>query len=215
MAKSYCYSILRHQAIFFFTPLRKKNDVLKVLLEAIKVMIIKSPCDFKGDEKEYFCLNISKMSRLTFVSEEKVYSINFPFKVLENSSNLEFLTSNDTVIDSYLTSEAKAFLSDDGIVGSSDFLEFTAPLVESDADGIEYWALIKELFFYEDGYIRYDYDQKNQNGHFHPVNHFDLFYSSSATFKIGLEKRYYFNNIIDLLDVTTACHYLNSNGLKD
>ena len=67
----------------------------------------------------------------------------------------------------------------------------------------------------EDWYIRYDYDEENYKKakrywkeHTHPLNHYDLFYSSNATFKIGLLNEISSNDIIEFLDLKKECQYL-------
>ncbi|QQK63916.1 hypothetical protein F8A90_07085 [Cobetia sp. cqz5-12] len=210
MAKTYCFKLYRHQAKMFFSPLRKKNDVLKVLLEAVKVMVVSSPQRELDETEEYFTLNISKMSRLVFVSEHKIFSINFPFKVVEGEDSLTFFTSDQTLLDSYITSEAISFIADEDLVSSNSFLDFAAPIIESEADELSYFSLMKELFYFEDGYLRYDHDPVRQDEDMHPLNHFDVFYSSGATFKVGLTDRCYIAEVLDVLDVTTPCHYISS-----
>ena len=37
----------------------------------------------------------------------------------------------------------------------------------------------------------------------HPINHYDIFYSNSATFKLGFEKKLELEKFIDMLDITT------------
>ena len=66
---------------------------------------------------------------------------------------------------------------------------------------------------YEDGYIRYDYDEKHENDDVHPLNHYDIFYSSFSTFKVGLRDRLRTEDMLDFLDSNTICHYLEQNPI--
>ena len=184
MVKIYEYNLDRHQTSFFSLPLRKKEDVLRVLLEAIKIMMVYEPLSQDQQAQGNFILKISKMSRLFFECGEKIFSINFPFKVVEEKEGPVFYTSSEVRLDSFLTSEALAFISEDGVLYSEDFFDFASPLVDGEADRRELWLLVRELFFYEDGYLRVDHDVDNCNGHYHPLNHFDFFYSNKATLKV-------------------------------
>jgi len=70
------------------------------------------------------------------------------------------------------------------------------------------WALLRELLLWEDGYIRYDDDVGNENGDIHPRYHLDVFYSGSATFKLGLRQAIQHVTFADILDINTSCRFL-------
>ena len=42
----------------------------------------------------------------------------------------------------------------------------------------------------------------------HPLNHFDVNYSSKTTFKIGIDSKIDNNFFLDLMDITTDCQYI-------
>src|SRR5690554_7836340 len=69
-----------------------------------------------------------------------------------------------------------------------------------------FWPFLLYLFMFEDGYIRYDYDEKNEGGDHHPLNHYDVFYTSLSTFKVGLRQRLVADSMLDFLDSSTICH---------
>lgn len=76
------------------------------------------------------------------------------------------------------------------------------------------WTITKELLIFEPGYIRYDYDTERVDPLLHPLHHVDLFYSSQATFKLGINDSLIKNGVmgrndlINVLDITTPCYYL-------
>lgn len=70
------------------------------------------------------------------------------------------------------------------------------------------WEIVKFISTYDLGYLRYDYDEKNQNGLLHPINHLDVCLDTAATFKIGLEKVLDYEMFKDILDITTDCSFL-------
>ena len=97
-------------------------------------------------------------------------------------------------------------------------LDFIAPICEFEENCNEFfWAFLRELLLMEDGYIRYDFDsehfseyKKRGEDHKHPENHYDLFYSTQATFKLGLENKIKDTELIDLLNINTNCKYIKN-----
>ena len=43
----------------------------------------------------------------------------------------------------------------------------------------------------------------------HPVNHYDVNYENSSTYKVGLNNKIGMDEFIDLLNVETDCHFLS------
>lgn len=62
-------------------------------------------------------------------------------------------------------------------------------------------------FFLKMAIFRYDCDVANENGAVHPLHHYDVFYSSNSTFKIGLKNELEKETLIDLLQIETNCHF--------
>ena len=157
-------------------------------------------------------LRVDKMRRLFFFSETKYFSISFPFFIKKDEDNQYTIYSNEIVIDPELISHVKGIINCNKFDAhcSSDFIE---PIwdyeKEHEGEGIKiFWTFFKNLLLMEDGYIRYDYDEERHDGHKHPLNHYDLFYSNNCTFKIGLSDKIEENELIDLIDITTDCKYL-------
>jgi len=69
------------------------------------------------------------------------------------------------------------------------------------------WTIFQELLAYNDGYLRFDHDADNQNGHFHPLDHLDIFYSTNAEIKSGVHGEMNEEHFIDLLNKSSECHY--------
>ena len=155
-------------------------------------------------------LIVSKMSRLFYVSDDKYFSLNFPFSVIEDGELLCFKFKNGDEIDSRFSSDIIAVISSPEAFMSFDIFDFLDPVVEIIENNCNFWSLLRDLILFEDGYIRYDYDVKHANGAIHPINHLDIFYSSGSTFKIGLKDRIDDNHLIDILNVSTDCHFLDT-----
>ena len=176
-------------------------------MKAIKVMLV--GIEFAGEAPSgKLVLVISKMSRLFAVSEKKVFSVSFPFFVQEDESLLRFYAHSHPEIDSKVSSEILSLLEMDSLLAFPDILNF-AEIVSDACQGDELlWGLLRDLLTAEDGYVRYDFDEANANGHIHPIHHLDVFYSNNSTFKLGLPDAIGDVNLADILDLTSDCHYL-------
>lgn len=153
-------------------------------------------------------LQVSKMSRLFFTTQDKVFSINFPFVAIELDDYLTFRSIHHSEIDGALTSNVISILESTSLLEARGVFEFAEPIFNhADADP-DFWCLFRELLVLEDGYIRYDHDEIRKNGKLHPVDHLDVFYSSSNTFKLGLEGRISDEVLSDMLNLGSDCHFI-------
>jgi len=204
--KNFTFKISKDQLDWIFKPVREKLHVIKVLMRVIKIMLTyQEPTE--AQVAGHFNLTVNSMSRLIFVSKEKIYSINFPFRVTGNIGSLKFYSNHHQDINSKATSNILALI-DDGIFIEQHVLDFAMPLADRFDIDNDLWALLRELLLWEDGYIRYDDDPDNEDGDVHPRYHLDVFYSSAATFKLGLRQAIEHVTFADILDVNTNCQYL-------
>lgn len=206
--KRYAFGIDKYQAEWIFAPIRSRQDALVILLKVVKILLInQSPA--KEQTAGQIVLAVSKMSRIFFVSDAKVYSLAFPFFVSEKEGVFSFKSHSHSSIDHRVTSDLLSLLEAPRVFSSSEVLEFAESVDDIAQFDFQIWALFRDLLMSEEGYIRYDYDEKHQNGHYHPINHFDVFFSNSSTFKLGLRSRTDIDAFIDLLDGNTECHYVS------
>lgn len=205
--KEYKFNVKQIFLDDFFTPIRSKAHVIEVLMHAIKYMLL-NPSVNEDEAQGNLILRVDKMSRLFFFTEEKYFSIVFPFFVKFDSDKYKFRFQNLLEIDSRLISQVLSIIKCDEFKATCS-LDFISPICNYEEECDEnFWLFLRELLLMEDGYIRYDYDLANENGHIHPLNHYDLFYSSNATFKIGLNDVLSEDAFIDLLDSNRDCKYL-------
>ncbi|MBK4772102.1 MAG: hypothetical protein FT726_20990 [Pantoea sp. Morm] len=208
MKKEFYFNLDQAQCDWAFKAIRSKVDVVEILMRVLKTISIyvePSPEEVVGKIK----LHIGKMSRLFFFKDDKYYSMSFPFFV-ENREGQFFFSSIDIDdIDSYITSKVISIINDPKFQNASSWA-FIEPFLEMDEQNTVpgFWSFFKMLLTYEDGYIRYDVDAVREDGDKHPLYHFDVFYSSSPTFKIGLRKHFTNDLMIDFLDISTDCHFL-------
>jgi len=236
--KKFEFNIHKGQIEKFFPKkrIKTKAQIIEILMESLQLILQNKTIP---EEKigGTITLVVERMSRLFFTSKEdkKIYSIVFPFFIesiddsfvvkLQKFEYLDYIESeNDSFIeiDYQLISNVLSFIKCDNFKEQCS-LDFITPIDEYEQYDKNFWIFLRELLLMEDGYIRYDYDEKNykkalENGeqHFHPLNHYDLFYSSNATFKIGLLDEISSNDIIEFLDIRKECQYLvNFSNIKD
>ncbi|WP_126973882.1 hypothetical protein [Gynurincola endophyticus] len=202
----------------FFPEERIKNKykILEILLEACRY-IIYSEKEKKVRGSCKMILNTDKMKRIFFISEYKMYSIVFPFNIHYDGRETIISYKNIIDIDSRVITTLLSIIKSP-VAYSENCLDFIDPVLESEEDGkINYWPILRDLIFIEEGYLRYDRDLKgyqealeNEQQHRHPLNHIDIFYTNQATFKLGLEQECLEVDFIDTLDSNTNCKYLKS-----
>lgn len=204
--KQYFFDIGLWQADELFAPIRNKRDTIRILMKTLKIMLANENVNADKLAGE-IVLVVSKMSRLFYFSEYKYFSINFPFTVTESDRGLIYSSKNIEDVDSWITSQILSIITAEHSFESCSIYDFIDPIASVTEYHASFWAFFKDLLLYEDGYIRYDYDEKNQDDSLHPLNHYDVFYSPGATFKIGLRSRIHREVIIDLLRLESKCHF--------
>jgi len=190
-------------------PIRNKRDNITFLMKTLKIMITNQKIT-ESQAIGQIVLVVSKMSRLFYFSKDKYFSVNFPFAATETEEGLIYSSKYVSDIDSGITSQVLSVVSSEDSFNTDCIFEFADPIATIVDYNLNFWSFLRELLLYEDGYIRYDYDEKHQDGLLHPLNHYDIFYSSGATFKIGLKQRIERETIIDLLRIGSNCHFLRT-----
>jgi hypothetical protein len=211
--KRYIFNISEGFFNTFFKSVRTKEHVIEIIMNSIKYMIVNDPIKDE-DKKGQLILYIDKMNRLFFISEDKYFSIAFPFITKYEKGEYSFSFKNNINIDHGLISQIFS------IITCKDYkskcsLDFATPITEYEEYDDSFWLFLKELLLMEDGYIRYDYDPINykkykdkDEEHKHPLHHYDLFYTSNATFKIGLERKISENEFLETLDILKDSIYI-------
>lgn len=204
--------------------LKTKAHIIEVLMEMTRFILLQNDPDFvvkDSDSKAKAVLHVEDMSRLFFFSKNKYYSIVFPFHFLEKDGRYKIVFQSNIEITSQLISKVISTITCDEFKAQCS-LEFIEPICNAEDEcGEDFWELLRELLLMEDGYIRYDLDQENYDKavtkgeeHKHPLNHYDIFYSSNATFKVGLFNAIDNDHIIDFLNVNSECEYLTKPSSK-
>lgn len=205
--KKITVGIDKYQADWIFAPIRTRRDALTILMKTVKILLVNNS---PGEEQTVgkIVLLVDKMSRIFFVSPTKVYSIAFPFVVSDGEDGLNFRTHSHSGVTHRVSSDVLSLLESADVFDSSEVIAFAEPVDEIAQFDTEIWTLFRELLLNEEGYIRYDYDTQREKGHYHPTNHIDVFFTSGATFKLGLHEQTNIDDLVDMLDAATECRYV-------
>lgn len=200
----------RFQIQPFKRAVRTKRDVIAIWMHALKAFLIGDEFVAAADRAGSLTIAISAMSRLFCETEpgKKAFSVGFPFKIKEEDGERVFRSRGNYLLNSKTTSDILALVADDSALDRPDFYTFVEAVEEITADDEYIWGLLRDLMLAEDGYIRYDWDIDREDGEMHPEHHFDVCYSSEATYKVGLSGAVSQKVFIDVLDLETACHFL-------
>ncbi|MDH0241008.1 hypothetical protein JJJ22_00985 [Aeromonas caviae] len=209
MSKKYEFLLDEFQVNLFFASIRSKKEIISLLMKSLKLISAYEKPVHKL-VKGKMILSVDKMSRLFFFSETKYFSINFPFFINDSGDKIIFYSNNISDIDSAITSDVLSLISNDASLMSDSIFEFIDPISEIAVYKDEFWSFFRELILFEDGYIRYDHDDNKKRVHAtkHPINHYDICYSSNATFKIGLNNKIGHDKFMDLVNINTDCHFI-------
>ena len=203
------FYIDRFQAEWIFSPIRSRKDVIILLMKSIKLMLVyKEPA--KTEQVGEISLVISKMSRIFFSSHNKVFSLNFPFFTNNMDGGIGFYTREFPDIDNRLTSIIIQLVESSKLLDSYEVLDFAEPICEAADIDKNIWALLRQLIIHEDGYLRFDHDPIHaKKGKIHPLNHYDVFYSTATTFKLGATRTPDIDHLIDILNTKSDCYTLS------
>lgn len=164
-------------------------------------------------DKAQIIIWVDKMSRLFLNQDQKIHCLNYPFDIRDQGRVLQFFFLKKK-LDGISMNVILSILSNfDSIQKSIDkmvdcFFETMNDFsVELNSDMQFYWNLLIHLLTMETGYLRYDHDEFN-NAPLHPMDHIDFFYSNSNTFKIGLKNTLTWQDVKEIIDIKSACHYL-------
>lgn len=214
------FKIQEYEKDKYSTPIRKKYDLLLIVIEALQCILTdldpSNNNNIRPNSDLFFILHKNKFSRLFFILNNKIFSIKFPFTytLTEDGNKVKNISYKDINIDlgivSYLR-EALTKLSELYDKGTSYHINDVNNLIHNDDESCNIelvYKVLNSLLIMEDGYLRYDHDKTQENGKLHPLHHYDIFYESGNTFKIGLTEKIEVENLIDFVDTTTDCHYI-------
>lgn len=193
-------------------PLRTREEAVLLLLYTIRMFDAER--FFEDERSEEVKISINKMNRIFYLLEGKIFSIQFPF-CIDRNSNREKTKIYYNITGTEINSIVLSFLIEVFEKMDQEDIDFETIfdlIMESEVnDNItmkERWLLILHLLKYDLGYIRYDNDPEHENGKMHPLNHLDVCLDTSASYKIGLDRKIDFDDLKNILDVTHECWFI-------
>jgi len=201
--------------------IRNKIDILKFWIftlncilfvieherEIIEEIVEKEDIRHEINSIQIYILN--NIKRIFYIQEKKIISVYFPFDIKDIYSQIKV---KDIEINLSISSDLKKLIKENEIRLESleDFLSIEYLIEESVNKGTRRSCIkiLKHLLLSEDGYIRFDIDEENADSTFHPMHHFDIFYTNTSTFKLGNRSNIEIKDFVNLLDKDAECHYI-------
>lgn len=202
----------------FSKTLKGQFDYFEIMFTIVrKILDNSSTMELSNNYKSdipYLKLDIDKQSRVyVYLSADKFYSLSFPFHVeVFSKDHVVSIRSNNVELTNKIISEALGIINDvekDSIFGTFEEM-FVNSRYETDSS-----KLLENMWQYEPGYIRYDYDPQHNNGKIHPLNHLDINYSKKGHYKLGLNQRIDPQTFEDIINSQTECYFLHGNKLVE
>lgn len=200
----------RFQVQSLFAAFRDRKNIIIFWMQVAKTML--SYVEPKAEQvKGKMIVCTDKMHRVIVQSGGKTFTTSLPFSVKTVDGCYCCTLKSGIELDSKLTSEIIAALSTTASFSNVEVLGFVDDVMGISDDPDTLWVALSELVNADDGYLRFDHDSDRENGKLHPLNHIDIFFSQSATFKLGLLDKMEVDALSDLLNIRTNCHYLLKN----
>lgn len=212
--------------------LKNRVRLINLVLFISKFLLATS---YPIDEKDRVgFLNYDKNTKRLMFSENNLntnelrhFSLQYPFNIKCDEENYRItLQSSSNEFEIYSVHiQILQMLLDEGVLDNQkakygvsmethckieDIVRNDLDLLNADNVINEVLEIFLDLLVFEPAYIRFDEDAQHQNGHIHPLYHFDVFYSNAPSFKIGSEVKIDFTQFNSLLKKTgQSCKYLH------
>ena len=201
------FNLDRFQTENLFSAFRERKNIIVFWMQVVKTMI--SYVEPKTEQVNgKMVVFTDKMHRIVVQSDTKTFTTSLPFAVKIVDESYCCTLKSGIELDSKLTSEIISALSATASFSNCEVLGFADDVMGISDDPDTLWVALSELINADDGYVRFDHDPDRENGRLHPLNHLDIFFSQSATFKLGLSDKLNADALSDLLNIKTDCHYL-------
>jgi len=218
MGKEVTFTMSRQIMDLSQKPLRSRTEAIILLLNTVRMIDIGDSLRLPNAREEKIIISINKMSRIFYLLETKWFSMQFPFSVKqhEKQRGMFFYNYDIRITQMLLSGLITIFeamhnkaMHNKMINIYSIFEMLTDPdFTQADCSIEEIWFIVSYLLQYELGYLRYDVDTEHECGEMHPLYHLDICLSEEVAYKLGLERKFDFEDFRNILDVTTKCWYL-------
>lgn len=195
--------------------IEKQNDYIKMVLSICEYFLsnIVDVQNYYNYTPQLFDIVIRENRVFVFFSKDKYVSVYFPFsfnKARRVFHCSKYLISQKSVSHLKLLS---ACISNEKSIEDA-FASCNLDVLDSDEDYItdDEKTIMSILLNTESCYIRYDFDERNENFQIHPLIHFDINFSKGGNWKIGLYDRITPFRFCQMFDKEIECEYLE-NGI--
>ncbi len=211
--KEFLYKLEEHEINSFPNVIRNRFGVIKILTLLIDIILYRKPEINTHYQFPYFIIRVDKMSRIFVFEEKRYYSCNFPFAIHVDDDTMKIVFDNEFEIDTQILSYITSSTNNNNLSSIDKISEELYERVfdeNNDEDIINLYynrciRVISKLLSFEIGYLRCDYDDITPDEEVHPLNHIDVNFTTSATYKLGLSDKITPEKLIDLIDGYTKC----------
>ena len=215
-----CTICIPPQYLHYNCAFRSKMEIIRIVIEVVRLLnvVTTEECQYQEDTDEnsiQLTIAIDKMSRVFISEKNKIHSFSFPFTLQAEEEHFNVL-HNGADISCAICSVLAAIFHD---LSDEDSLEnilerywtTVSDLDVSTTDAYLVDRLITLLCSFEPGYLRFDHDESEPirlTRECHPINHLDINYSTSGTYKFGLDCELSAGELLDILNINKPCCFL-------
>ena len=191
---------------YFLKSIRSNFDVIEIWMRSVQLVLLQNTI-LNKDSSTYLYYISNKINRIFISNEDRLFSVNFPFKIVQCEQRYKIYTIHSKLeISYYDIANILEFLNSRTIdMNLDNILDDINTLYIENYNALQ---ILFECLFTEHGYIRYDLDAINEHENIHPLNHLDIYFSDQDTFKLGLKHSINLDQLLDILNEKTNCWYL-------
>lgn len=192
-------------------PVRSALDNLHNVLELVNIINFQNYSKEETENDFDIAIFSGNYSRSLIKKDSGFFSMHIPFSVIEEENRIKFQSKElGEFLDGRLISIFKNAISSSaqGICYEDILFSISNDFMMSKNNASIYVDEFFSLLSQDHGYLRFDDDEKNENGEIHPRYHFDFFYTNSSSVKIGTYKNADLNIFYSLFDKTIPKRYI-------
>lgn len=200
------FTIPKMELDIYEAVIRNSYDYYKLLFKSVQLILASTPATRPSNN--VIVVYIDKISRLIYRTKTRLFSINFPFTMIENGDSFD-ICLHSVKIDSYTCSLFIGLLES----APADMEDLLNRIYDEDISTDkrkELLEILSALNETDSGYVRFDCDIEHEKGKKHPKFHFDIFFDTNINIKIGLMENLSLSQFTDIMDLSANCWYLKN-----
>lgn len=176
-----------------FVAVRTVFDNLNNILNIAEILNTSGDCKLEDYEDDFdFVIYSGEYCRAIVKKDEGYFSMAIPFQIVDDGDRVTF---NDDFLREEVSGQLiSIFRNAISTSQESDFSHESIILSLVDNFSLEisnataYFDAFVTAINEDHGYFRFDDDLANEDGHFHPRYHIDVFFKNTSAIKIGLDE---------------------------